>query len=514
MNVDNVDSGIDQRASPGDIIYNETSSACKRRRFHTHQDTRASTQFSRISPHESPSKDQEAAIQGLLDEKSVFVSGPAGTGKSFVIKVAAQIFPETTTFVTAMTGTAAGILPGGRTLHSFCGLGPVPTSHIESTFSSGTRTENSGLSEGDTSRSFTDEPLHVKECPSFLHDKPWVVERFQRCKLLILDECSMLSKNFFEYIDKAFKYCRNDPRPFGGIQLLFCGDFCQLPPVTGIDYCFESKIWSQTFQLQVHLGNPFRHTDPDLFKLCQHVRNGEFSGDCREILSRIQRPLQVCSREITQLVATKKQARKINEFELNRLRTRFQAFRSIDSVIEARFAAILEDHCPCPGRIALRIGAPVILLRNFSEFNLTNGSRGFVVSFEDPKRIDRSACAVIETSADLTNSMEVVPLIQFGDRQVFVAIIEFEVQNDFEIKIASRIQLPLLLAWALTIHKAQGSTLENVIVDLSKVFAPGQAYVALSRVRTLSALQVRNFGENAIGSCDRVRAFYAKLRES
>jgi ATP-dependent DNA helicase PIF1 len=330
----------------------------------------------------------------------------------------------------------------------------------------------------------------------------------------------MLSRAGLEALNLLSQKAREDYiRPFGGLQLVLSGDFFQLPPVADDSgYCFESSIWETSFPVQIELKNSFRQRDASLQCLLTAIRSGgKLSPTCREIIKKCSAPLNcIPPLKPVVLVATRPEARRINERELNKLKTEFAAFPSHDWGLDESWFKKLDEDSPLHDRVPLRIGSPVLLVRNVHGIKLYNGSRGTVIKMVDPNSIDRSHNSVIEFDRNYTNSFPKIPLVRFGDQDhdVYVGPIEHTLRDDQDKLLARRIQLPIIPCWAITIHKSQGSSLDYLIVDPSKSFGPGMVYVAISRARSLSGLQIISLDEAKIQSSPKVVDFYKRFSKS
>uniref|UniRef100_A0A2K5I2T7 ATP-dependent DNA helicase n=1 Tax=Colobus angolensis palliatus TaxID=336983 RepID=A0A2K5I2T7_COLAP len=360
------------------------------------------------------SEEQAAVLRAVLTGQSIFFTGSAGTGKSYLLKRILGSLPPTGTVATASTGVAACHI-GGTTLHAFAGIG-------------------SGQA-----------PL--AQCVA-LAQRPGVRQGWLNCQRLVIDEISMVEADLFDKLEAVARAVRQQNKPFGGIQLIICGDFLQLPPVTKGPqpprFCFQAKSWKRCVPVTLELTKVWRQADQTFISLLQAVRLG-----------------------------------KVHRFE------------AMDSNPE--LASILDAQCPVSQLLQLKLGAQVMLVKNLSvSRGLVNGARGVVVGFEAEGRglpQVRFLCGVIEVIR--------------ADRWTVQAT-----RN----QLLSRQQLPLQLAWAMSIHKSQGMTLDCVEISLGRVFASGQAYVALSRARSLQGLRVLDFDPMAVRCDPRVLHFYATLQ--
>ncbi|KAK4044670.1 PIF1-like helicase-domain-containing protein [Parachaetomium inaequale] len=460
----------------GDGFWNTTASAVKaqKKQLKTQAKESGKAEASLDDKHEAiKSHSTKAApitlsneqrhVKSLVVDKgqSVFFTGPAGTGKSVLMRAIIQELkkkhardPERVA-VTASTGLAACNI-GGMTLHSFSGI---------------------GLGKEDTN-------TLVKK----IRRNPKAKNRWLKTKTLVIDEVSMVDGELFDKLSQIGRIIRNNGRPWGGIQLVITGDFFQLPPVPDggkqreSKFAFDAVTWSMSIDHTIGLTEVFRQRDPG-----------------RSSPKRLK--------------------------ALTGKSHRYDALDEGDIKIRDRLLA----NMMAPPSLELKKGAQVMLIKNMDE-TLVNGTLGTVVKFMSQATFEVSGGgdgaelgfdarkraftnALAEASKGDTTEY---PLVAFHAADGTVRQILCE-PEDWKVELptgevqASRKQLPLILAWALSIHKAQGQTLERVKVDLGKVFEKGQAYVALSRATTKQGLQVLNFQKSKVMAHARVVEFYNKL---
>ncbi|XP_029808437.1 ATP-dependent DNA helicase PIF1 isoform X5 [Suricata suricatta] len=383
------------------------------------------------------SEEQAAVLRVVLKGQSIFFTGSAGTGKSYLLKRILGSLPPTGTVATASTGVAACHI-GGTTLHAFAGIG-------------------SGQA-----------PL--AQCVA-LAQRPAVRQGWLNCQRLVIDEISMVEADLFDKLEAVARAVRQQNKPFGGIQLIICGDFLQLPPVTKGSqppkFCFQPSLYrcsdEVTRQLQATASHKVGRDGIVATRLCTHQDDVALT----------------------------------NERRLQELPGEVHSFKAMDSDPEQ--ARTLDAQCPVSQILQLKLGAQVMLVKNLAvSRGLVNGARGVVVGFETEGRglpQVRFLCGVTEVIR--------------ADRWTVQATGG---------QLLSRQQLPLQLAWAISIHKSQpssfpqGMTLDCVEISLGRVFASGQAYVALSRARSLQGLRVLDFDPMVVRCDPRVLSFYATLR--
>ncbi|XP_030015525.1 ATP-dependent DNA helicase PIF1 [Sphaeramia orbicularis] len=414
-------------------------------------------------PTRKLNKEQAAVLSAVLSGKNVFFTGSAGTGKSFLLKRIIGSLPPKSTFATASTGVAACHI-GGTTLHSFAGIG-------------------SGSA-----------PLD--QCIE-LAQRPGVLQHWTSCRHLIIDEVSMVEAQFFDKLESVARSVRRSTEPFGGIQLIVCGDFLQLPPVSKgkekASFCFQARSWRKVIQVNMELMEVRRQTDQSFISLLQAVRVGRVTEEVTaKLMESAYRRIERDGILATRLCTHKDDVELTNENKLQQLPGVMHTFEALDS--DPALVKIIDAHSPVNRVIHLKVGAQVMLTKNLDVARgLVNGARGVVVSFESGKHGHpqvRFLCGVTE--------------VLKPERWVF--------KSGGGVHL-SRQQLPLKLAWAISIHKSQGMTLDCVEISLARVFESGQAYVALSRARSLEGLRVMDFDPHVVRADPDVLIFYKKLRK-
>jgi len=430
---------------------------------------------------ETLTEEQRQVIETLDSGINVMMTGCGGTGKSHVIKCLADVLTPTlearlghkpVIHVTALTGCAALLLGSeAMTLHSWSGIGLG------------------------------------KECVT---DLVWKIQRngrakkhWRQCDLLVIDEISMLTVELLEKLDDIGRRMRKCfDKPFGGIQLLFVGDFCQLPPVKQLQFAFESERWPLIVGKTIELVQVQRQKDPLFQKILTEARQGDLSSVSEAIL-RTRMGLNWKSHKIrpTLLFPRNAEVDMINDANLKALKgpmKTFEAgFKYADLKVAARTntksedfkraVALLDRDASYRDKLLLAEDAQVMLITNLDvAAGLVNGSRGIVVAFD---------------------SKDGAPIVEFlNGSRLPIGLHDWEIDSHPGV---FRTQYPLKLAWACTIHKAQGATLDSALIDIgSNTFEYGQAYVALSRVRNLEGLYIHDFESSAFSLHPKVAAFY------
>ncbi|KKW30720.1 MAG: AAA ATPase [Candidatus Uhrbacteria bacterium GW2011_GWD2_52_7] len=389
---------------------------------------------------------QADALAILKTGVNVFLTGEPGSGKSHTIRQYVSYLREhgIEPAITASTGIAATHI-GGMTIHSFSGIG------INKTLNK----------------------YELAEIAS--RDK--LVRRLKKTKVLIIDEISMLDGRTLSLVDLVCKTVLGSDQPFGGIQVVMVGDFFQLPPV-GRDgdvpsFAFDSQVWRASAFTTCYLSEQHRQEDKSFLKMLAAVRSGEVGDEHRELL--FQRKTSSAA-QMTKLFSHNADVDRINAHELGKLSTKESVFTMRHHGAKALVEQIKRG-CLSPERLVLKVGAKVMFTKNNPEQGFVNGTLGEVIAFQKgtglPEVKLHSGRSIIVEPVDWAIVIEGTPL-------------------------ASIVQLPLRLAWAITVHKSQGMSLDAAYIDLSTAFAYGQGYVALSRVRSLAGLFIGGINERAL----------------
>jgi ATP-dependent DNA helicase PIF1 len=421
---------------------------------------------------------QADALNLMLQGKNVFLTGPAGTGKTYIIHLLKKLSNKKIA-LTGTTGVSA-IMIGGTTLHSYTGI---------------------GLGNG------TAEYLANKIMKS-----SYLRDRYTKLEVLIIDEVSMLSPDLFDKIEHIFRIVRRghndsllvknvEELPFGGVQIVLCGDFLQLPVVGEDKFCFESKQWNRCVDKTIYLNEIIRQIDPQFQDVLNNLRQGIVSPEVRKMLEERINVELVNDLNIkpTRIFTTNADVDIINDEELTNLGQYDPTLQYYQYDMEINFHAynnkkrVLIDKykksCLAPDELLLCIGAQVMLLCNLDvENGLVNGSRGIVINFLDGD-----------------HELPVVKFLNGQERMIDYH--DWEIEEDGK-KLVKITQIPLKLAWAITTHKSQGLTLDYAEVDLKRIFAYGLAYVALSRVKTISGLKIIDIDFENIKAHPKALQFY------
>ena len=455
------------------------------------------------------SVEQQRILELYKEGKNIFITGPGGSGKSECIRHIYQYAKakHINIHVTALTGCAAILLScNATTLHRWAGL---------------------GLGQGDV------QTLYKKICESEYKLKHW-----KNTQTLIVDEVSMMSKKLFENLNELGKRIRHCDLPFGGIQVIFSGDFYQLPPVGDKDdietsqFCFESEEWSRVFPetQQLLLTRIYRQQDTTYADMLQQIREGTIKKSTyQRLLTHVGK---LCPTDVqpTKLFPRKYSVDALNKSKMASMSEQEEYTFSIKThddlpllsrkeyVARSRFSKTecdieleyLKSNLLCEQVLRLKVGAQVMCICNIEEGDckdeekekekekekegskkkgllLSNGSQGVVVRIEP-------------------SGLPVVRFVKPADKEI---VMSYHVWRSEKIPGVGVSQIPLILSWAITIHKAQGMTLEMAEIDAGNgIFECGQTYVALSRVKSLEGLYLASFDIHKIKINKKVKEFY------
>ena len=418
-------------------------------------------------PYEVPvfSPSQQLAWDKYIKGENVFITGPGGNGKSYFIQ---KIYEHSQRnnidiSVTAMTGCAALLLDcKAKTIHSWgsIGLGNQEPEKI------------------------------VERIRKYRKTQIWL-----KTNILVIDEVSMLSDELFELLNKVAQLIRRNDAPFGNIQLVFSGDFHQLPPIQK-KFCFESSLWNTTFPNQIVFKQNFRQKDDTTYQtILSEIREGCISDKSKEELRKCIQKENHSNLSPTLLYPVKYLSDKVNEEENSKLTGESHIYKmefnkkphhkKIEEELNKQKKHILSEE-----NVTLKIGSQVMCTINFDQENcIINGSQGKVIGFNHKKE----------------------PIVKFEHNQIIIPISKHTWYNE-QFDDYGLCQLPLILSWAITIHKSQGITLESANINIgSNIFEYGQSYVALSRVKSLNGLYLKNIDFSKIKCNPKVIKYYESI---
>ena len=391
---------------------------------------------------------QAQALDILKMGHNVYLTGPAGSGKTHVLNLYIDYLKsnDVSVGVTASTGIAATHM-GGMTIHSWTGMGIK--------------------NELDSS--------DIKDILKKSHIK----RRMDNVRVLIIDEVSMLHHFRLDLVDQILRAAKKNEDPFGGVQVVLCGDFFQLPPVSRMGepeafFVYASQAWKEADFKVCYLEEQYRQTDDRATAVLNDIRANRVSEDTQTYLREcfIENKKEISITEPTRLFTHNIDVDEVNKKELTKIKGKEGTF-TMHARGNETLVAILKKSCLAPEVLNLKVGARVMVVKNNMEEGYANGTLGVVTSLEGPE-------------VRLTNQ-----------KVIKVGVESWRIEEEGRV-LAEITQLPLRLAWAITVHKSQGMSLDAVEVDLSKSFEKGMGYVALSRVRTLAGLTILGINELAL----------------
>jgi hypothetical protein len=426
--------------------------------------------------------------------RSIFLTGKAGTGKTTLLqKIVKSTYKQAV--IVAPTGIAA-LNAGGVTIHSFFQLpfgGFIPDFNFPASFNNSVKLENKSTMLHHFNMNKTKRAI------------------IRNLELLIVDEVSMLRSDVLDAMDWMLRNVRKVNEPFGGLQVLFIGDLLQLPPVVKPQewnflhhyykspFFFDSHVIQQVKPLYIELQKVYRQSDQDFLDILNNLRNNEITPSDIEVLNKYVDPnfKAIDHDDYITLTTHNADADRINKDALQRLEASETSFKS---EVTGNFP---EHLFPIDDSLALKVGAQVMFIKNdiSHEKNFYNGKMGVIESL---------------------NKHEIK--VNFPEEKKSIEVDKYEWNNiqyqmnpstgEVEEKtLGTFVHYPLKLAWAITVHKSQGLTFDKAVIDVSKVFVPGQAYVALSRLRSLEGLVLLNPIQNSRLSVNHNVAEYSQAQD-
>lgn len=421
---------------------------------------------------------QNEALQILKLGYNVFITGGPGTGKTFVLNKFIQYLKvhNIPSAITASTGIAATHI-NGQTIHSFAGLG--------------------------IKDNFTDWDLELISQNESLYKKVINI------KVLIIDEISMLKASTLNNVNKVFKIIKKNNIPFGGIQIVFCGDFFQLPPVIKRqqeqsfvemdknllrEFAFNSESWKQANPVICYLKENFRQEDNTLTNILNMIRNKD-----ENIYDSLQSLYETCDNILDNPIRLYSHNSDVDSINMTHYKAVYHNDHTLDKEYtfimkekgKAKYLESLKKSILAQETLKLKVGAKVMFIKNDKSGKYQNGTLGTVSRFDDAG----------------------YPVVETKNSNIVVHEEVWQIKDENEKVLAEVEQLPLRYAWAITIHKSQGMTLDEAEIDLSKGFGFGMGYVALSRVRSLSGLRLLGLNNLALSVADPVIVFDKTLKQ-
>ena len=406
---------------------------------------------------------QDQALNILKTGANVFLTGEPGAGKTHTINTFVNylhifgIQPA----ITASTGIAATHI-SGMTIHSWSGIGIKKK-----------------LDKYDLDKIASSE---------------YISRRIRRTRILIIDEISMLSTSMLDMVDMVCREVKQNNEPFGGIQIILVGDFFQLPPIIKKDdyadmqnslipdsklnkvFAYDSGAWERARFVICYLSEQYRQDDAELLSILSGIRASNVKQEHLDNILTRQTDISDTPENITKLFSHNVDVDQINNNELGKLNEKVKVFKMSEKG-KSHMVTTLKKGCLSPENLELKVGAIVMCTKNNIKERFVNGTLGTVVDFEE-----------------FTGN----PIIKIhSGHNIIISSMDWTIEENGKI-LAQITQIPLRLAWAITVHKSQGMSLESAVIDLSRVFEFGQGYVALSRVRRLSGLYLLGINEHAL----------------
>lgn len=405
---------------------------------------------------------QSEALEILKMGHNAFITGAAGSGKTHLLNEYIRYLRENGVVVgiTASTGIAATHM-GGMTIHAWSGLGI-----------------RDSLTQYDLEN---------------LEEKSYLWKRFEQVQVLIIDEISMLHHFRLDLIDQLARFFKRNQKPFGGMQVILCGDFFQLPPVSRFGepeskFAYHAKVWNELDLKICYLEEQHRQNDAEYLEILNAIRTQTVTEELtKKLHTRHGKKFDEIV-EATKLYTHNQDVDNENMRELEKLPGEMFEYR-MESKGKENIAETLKKGCLAPEMLRIKQGARVMFVKNNHEDRYANGTIG-VVEF----------CDDFGITVTLNDG-----------RTITVKPASWKVEEDGKTK-AEIIQYPLRLAWAITVHKSQGMSLDCAEVDLAQAFEKGMGYVALSRIRSLEGLALKGINAQALVINEEVFEFDKELR--
>jgi len=395
---------------------------------------------------------QDKALEILKSGENVFLTGSAGTGKTYILNQYIKYLQDRNvhTAITASTGIAATHI-NGNTIHSWAGIG-------------------------------IKDSLSIQDLKS-MKKKKYLSKHLEDVEVLIIDEISMLHGRQLALVNQVLQYFKQTPEAFGGIQIVLCGDFFQLPPIGNDEernqdkFAFMNPAWVDGQFSICYLTKQYRQSNNQLAEILNEIRSNTISEKSIQALKDAHKTQLESEEPITRLFTHNADVDRLNNEYLQALTSKIKTYKA-DTKGNEKLIETLKKSVQANATLKLKKGAKVMFVKNNPDKGYINGSVGVLIDFDkdDGK-----------------------PLVKLTDKKTVKAEPEkWEIVDDSGKSLAAYEQVPLRLAWAITIHKSQGMTLSEAEIDLGKTFEKGQGYVALSRLKDLSGLRLSNFNNMAL----------------
>lgn len=407
---------------------------------------------------------QTQALAILEAGHNVLLTGAAGSGKTFLLNKYINSLKKKKigVAITASTGIAATHI-GGRTIHSWAGIG-------------------------------IKDKLSSKDISSLVK-KAYLKKQFEKTEVLIIDEISMLHAQRLDMVDRVCRAGKKNSLPFGGLQIVMSGDFFQLPPISRsgeeANFVHQSQVWPEMDLRVCYLDEQHRQNDQKMIRILQSLRQRAVNQETVRLLSSRMKQAAPESNRVIKLYTHNADVDLINETELKKISAPELNYH-LTSAGEKKLVEALKKNCLAPANLALKKGALVMFVKNKfagEKIVYVNGSVGTVVGFGEHN----------------------YPLVRLNSGAEILATPESWTIDDGSEVLASITQIPLRLAWAITVHKSQGMTLEAAEIDLSRSFGYGMGYVALSRLTSLDGLYLLGINKLAYELDPQVFAYDQEL---
>ena len=395
---------------------------------------------------------QTTALNILKTGANVFLTGSAGAGKTYTLNqyihyLRARKVPVA---ITASTGIAATHM-NGMTIHAWSGIG--------------------------IKDNLDDDEL------SWMFERKYLREQIDKTEVLIIDEISMLHGKQLDMVNQVLKFFKQNDKAFGGIQVIVAGDFFQLPPVSKNKeanrdkFCFMSAAWQEAKFSICYLTEQYRQQNNQLNQILNEIRQQNVSSQSIQQLKQTKH--QTLEKDITRLFTHNVDVEQINQRHLASLSQSEKVFTA-ELTGNQKLLQTLISNVRAPQELILKQGAKVMFVKNNMENGYINGTLGEVVGFVEEQQ-------------------KWLPKVKLRSGLTMIVSPEtWSIDNDSGKTLASYSQIPLCLAWAITVHKSQGMTLEAAEIDLSQTFEKGQGYVALSRLKSLEGLRLLGLNDTAL----------------